>query len=122
MWLTWKYTLPAFLVPFVFVLAPEGVGLLLEGDVVTILVATLAGVGAVACLAVVTGRWLLGPAQWPERALFAVGALALLVMTPVGMGIGLAAIVAGVAVHLVRRRATRAREPAAMPPPPEPAA
>ena len=26
----WKYTLPAFLVPFVFVLDPQGVGLLLK--------------------------------------------------------------------------------------------
>ena len=29
--LTWKYTLPAFLVPFVFTLSPEGVGVLLRG-------------------------------------------------------------------------------------------
>ena len=26
----WKYTLPAFLVPFVFVLDPQGIGLLLK--------------------------------------------------------------------------------------------
>src|SRR5215204_3117058 len=29
---SWKYTLPAFLVPFVFVLDPEGIGLLLTGS------------------------------------------------------------------------------------------
>ena len=30
MMLTWKYTLPAFLVPFVFTLSPEGLGVLLQ--------------------------------------------------------------------------------------------
>src|SRR6201991_3604520 len=28
----WKYTIPAFLVPFIFVLAPDGQGLLLMGS------------------------------------------------------------------------------------------
>ena len=32
MMLTWKYTLPAFLVPFVFTLTPAGQGLLLQGS------------------------------------------------------------------------------------------
>ena len=31
MMLTWKYTLPAFLVPFVFTLTPDGAGVLLQG-------------------------------------------------------------------------------------------
>src|SRR3954471_1997328 len=38
MMLTWKYTLPAFLVPFVFTLSPEGVGALLRGPLGTIAV------------------------------------------------------------------------------------
>ena len=37
MWLTWKYTLPAFLVPFVFVLAPAGEALLLRGPLINML-------------------------------------------------------------------------------------
>ncbi|HUF06393.1 MAG TPA: TRAP transporter fused permease subunit [Candidatus Binatia bacterium] len=107
MWLTWKYTLPAFLVPFVFVLAPQGEGLLLQGDVATIVIACLAGAGAVAALAVVTGAWVLGPATWAERILFGVGAIALLVTEPLWMGIGTAAFVAGLALHLVLRRRHR---------------
>src|SRR5688572_25574067 len=71
MWLTWKYTLPAFLVPFVVVLSPQGIGLLLQGGVGTVVVAALASSAAVAALAVVTGAWFAGPAGWPERALFA---------------------------------------------------
>ena len=32
MMLTWKYTLPAFLVPFVFTLTPQGLGVLMQGS------------------------------------------------------------------------------------------
>jgi TRAP-type uncharacterized transport system fused permease subunit len=54
----WKYTLPAFLVPFVFILDPFGVGLLMtvpKGgtwiDVVLIAVKTAVGLGALAVAA-----------------------------------------------------------------------
>jgi len=104
MWLTWKYTLPAFLVPFVVVLSPQGLGLLLQGGIGTVAVAALTAAVAVAALAVVTGAWLIGPAGWAERVLCAVAAVALLAMTPLAIGIGAAALLAGVLVHLARRR------------------
>lgn len=104
MWLTWKYTLPAFLVPFVFVLAPQGEGLLLVGNPMTIVIACVTGALAVSALAVLTGAWVFGPATWIERALFGVGALSLLVTEPVWIGIGSVAIIAGLALHLWRRR------------------
>jgi len=108
MWLTWKYTLPAFLVPFVFVLAPAGEALLLRGPVLNMLwVIPLAAI-AVAALAVATGGWLLGPASWPERLLMAGGALALLYTDPLFVGAGVAAIAAALVIHLVRRRGSRA--------------
>ena len=94
MWLTWKYTLPAFLVPMIFVLSDRGVGLLLEGGAATIAIATATSVFAVTALAIVTGSWLFGPAQLPERLLFFVAALALLVMSPLFIGIGAAAFAA----------------------------
>jgi TRAP-type uncharacterized transport system fused permease subunit len=54
----WKYTLPAFLVPFVFVLDPQGVGLLLKipkdgsvWDIIIITMKTAAGLGALAAAA-----------------------------------------------------------------------
>lgn len=103
MWLTWKYTLPAFLVPFVFVLAPQGEGLLLVGSLPTIVIACVTAALAVAALAVLTGAWVFGPATWIERALFGVGALALLVTEPLWIGIGGTAIIAGLALHLWRR-------------------
>ena len=104
MWLTWKYTLPAFLVPFVFVLAPQGEGLLLVGDLPTIVIACVTAALAVAALAVLTGAWVFGPATWIERALFGVGALALLVTETMWIGIGSVALITGLAVHLWRRR------------------
>ncbi|MGY1826943.1 TRAP transporter permease [Blastococcus sp. SYSU DS0541] len=104
MWLTWKYTLPAFLVPFIFVLSPNGVGLLFEGGASTVAIAFVASSLAVGALAVVTGKWLIGPAGWPERALFLGAAIALLVMEPLWIAIGLGFGVLGTAVHLVMRR------------------
>lgn len=105
MWLTWRYALPAFLVPFVFVLAPAGEGILLaRSDLPTIGLAVAVSTLAVAALAVVTGAWVLGPATWLERGLFGVGAVALLAMQPVPVAIGLAAIVIGLFAHLLRRR------------------
>jgi TRAP transporter 4TM/12TM fusion protein len=109
MWLTWKYSLPAFLVPFVFVLAPAGEGVLLEGGVATIGTAMVATAVGVAALAVLTGGWLLGPARWAERILFGAGGIALLWMTPLAFGLGGAAIAAGAALHLLGRRAAPLR-------------
>ncbi|TYP82930.1 TRAP transporter 4TM/12TM fusion protein [Blastococcus xanthinilyticus] len=104
MWLTWKYTLPAFLVPFIFVLSDNGIGLLFEGGPGTVAIAFVAAVLAVSALAVVTGKWLIGPAGWPERILFLGAALALLVMEPMWIAIGLGLAVLGTVVHVVMRR------------------
>jgi TRAP transporter 4TM/12TM fusion protein len=105
MWSTWRYTLPAFLVPFVFILAPAGQALLLSrSDLGTIAIVVPVAAVAVAALAVVTGAWFLGPTTWPERLLFLAGALALLMTTPLTIGIGLATIIAGGALHIHRRR------------------
>jgi len=101
---TWKYSLPAFLVPFAFVLSPNGEALLLEGSVVEVVVATAVSALAVAALAAATGRWIVGPAGVPERVLAAVAALALLYLEPVTIAIGLVALVAALAVHLLARR------------------
>jgi TRAP transporter 4TM/12TM fusion protein len=104
MWLTWKYTLPAFLVPFIFVLSDRGVGLLMEGGAVTVAIALLTSAAAVASLAVVTGAWVFGPARWPERVAFAVAAVALLVMEPLWIAVGVAAAGVGFLLHVRQRR------------------
>ena len=106
MWLTWKYTLPAFLIPFVFVLAREGEGLLLQGDPATIAIAVISAALGVAGLAVATGGWLVGPAGWPERILMGLGGLAMMVTVPVFIIAGLGLMVLGLIVHLIGRRRT----------------
>jgi TRAP transporter 4TM/12TM fusion protein len=107
---TWKYSLPAFLVPFAFILSPNGEALLLEGSVMEVVVATSVSALAVAALAAATGRWIVGPAGMPERILAAVAALALLYLEPITIAIGLAALAAAIAIHLIARR-TRGEAP-----------
>ncbi|MCL6646706.1 MAG: TRAP transporter fused permease subunit [Chloroflexi bacterium] len=77
MMLTWKYTLPAFLVPFVFCLSPEGLGVLLQAPLPEVLWTTLTAAVGVLALAVGFGGWLWGPASRPERVLAVVAGLLL---------------------------------------------
>ncbi len=110
MWLTWRYTLSAFLVPFIFVLSDDGVGLLLQGGPGTVALAFVVSLLAVASLAVATGAWLFGPARWPERILLGVGSLPMLVMEPLYIAIGAAIIAVGVLVHILGLRRHRRDE------------
>ena len=59
---------------------------------------------AVTAVAEATGRWIVGPAGVPERLLAALAAPALLYLEPVTIAIGLAALGAAVAIHLLARR------------------
>jgi len=107
MWQTWKYTLPAFLVPLAFVLTDEGSGLLLRGPLLDSVWTFGASALGVAALAVLTGGWLFGPARWPERILCIPAALFLLYLQPLTIAIGVGFLVVAVAVHLVTRRRVR---------------
>jgi TRAP transporter 4TM/12TM fusion protein len=104
MMLTWKYTLPAFLVPFALVLSPNGQALLLEGSPLQILLTFLVSALAVGALAIATGAWLFGPARILERVLCAVAGLLLLYLEPFWVGVGVVVLVAGIGVHLVGMR------------------
>jgi TRAP transporter 4TM/12TM fusion protein len=108
MMLTWRYSLPAFMVPFAFVLAPSGRALLMQGPAGEIVLVLAVSSVAVAALAVATGSWLAGPARPPERLLCGAGGLLLLYLQPFWVAAGLALVAAGVAVHLLGRSA-RAR-------------
>jgi TRAP-type uncharacterized transport system fused permease subunit len=103
MLLTWRYTLPAFLVPFAFVLSPRGEALLLEGPAADVLLALAVSMVAVAALAVATGAWLAGPAGPPVRVLAGLAALLLLYLEPRAIGAGLALAAAAVAVQFLAR-------------------
>ncbi|MDJ0377320.1 TRAP transporter fused permease subunit [Cryobacterium sp. PH31-L1] len=106
MWLTWRYTLTAFLVPFIFVLSEQGVGLLLQGGIGSILLASVTSIIAVAAFSVGTGGWLWGPAKWPARVLIGAGAIPLVTLSLVPMVCGLSAIALGVIVHFIGRKST----------------
>ena len=109
MLLTWKYTLPAFLVPFVFTLSAEGLGILLRAPLPDILQTSLtAGVGVLA-LAAALGGWLIRAATLPERAAAGVAGLLLSHANGVADLAGLALFGATIVAHGLRFRGTVAR-------------
>jgi TRAP transporter 4TM/12TM fusion protein len=97
---SWKYTLPAFLVPFVFVLDPNGIALLMkvpkDGSVLTILwMAAKTAIGLLA-LAAAAQNWALRRNTPLERALLVVAGLLLVFPSLVE---ALAETVAGRDIH-----------------------
>jgi TRAP transporter 4TM/12TM fusion protein len=69
MLLTWKYTLPAFVVPFVFTLTSRGRGLLLRGSPSDVIIATLTAAAGIAGLSAGISGWVRGPLTLVERTL-----------------------------------------------------
>jgi len=109
---SWKYTIPAFLVPFMFVLDPSGQGLLLMGSTQALATAnwwsiaevTLTAALGVAALAAGFQGWALRRATMIERLMLIVAGFALVypsVMTGM-LGIGL--ILAALASQYLRGR------------------
>lgn len=78
---SWKYTLPAFLVPFVFVLDPQGIGLLMkvpkDGSWLDILEITIKTTLGLLALAAAAQNWTLRRNTSLERALLVVSGLLL---------------------------------------------
>jgi TRAP transporter 4TM/12TM fusion protein len=110
MMMAWKYTLPAFVVPFMFTIHREGMGLLLQAPWPTVVqVTTTAVFGLVALAGALTG-WFLRQATMPERLVLAAAGLVLIY--PAGAQ-DLVAIAAVLAVGIVQWF-TRARPAAAM--------
>jgi TRAP transporter 4TM/12TM fusion protein len=109
---SWKYTMPAFLVPFVFVLDPQGIGLLLATpkggswlDIVEIVLETGAGI---AILALATQGWFLKKSTPFETILFALSGILLVfpaiisvIVKPL-LGIDINAFVPGLSAFGIR--------------------
>jgi len=105
---SWKYTLPAFVVPFVFVLDPAGVGLLLkmppDGSWLKVAWIALTACIGIAALAAGTQKWLLLEcSQWERWTLIAAGLL-LVYPAPAADVIGLGGVALVVAIQGLRRR------------------
>jgi TRAP-type uncharacterized transport system fused permease subunit len=114
---SWKYTMPAFLVPFVFVLDPGGLGLLLYGSfkglananvfsIVTVCVTAMIGIAA---LAGGMQGWLLRRTTSVERWLLIVAGLALVYPRAAFDYIGIVLIAIVLVSQKMRRRESPAR-------------
>ncbi len=104
MMLTWKYTLPAFVFPFVFTLSPQGMGVILQAPWSDIVQATLGAVVGVFAVAAALGGWMVGSATVVERLLAGAGGALLFYASPVTGLAGLATFAAAVGLHLTRLR------------------
>jgi len=111
---SWKYTLPAFLVPFAFVLDPDGVGLLLKGtpaNIVEVVATAAIGIAALACG--VQG-WMFQKTSWIERAMLIAGGILLMQSTRAGDLAGIALVLVATGIQWSRwRRVARAAGPGA---------
>jgi TRAP transporter 4TM/12TM fusion protein len=106
MMLTWKYTLPAFLVPFVFTLSGDGLGVLLQAPWRVIAMTSATAAVGVAALAAGFGGWLKAPLTSFERAGLVCGGLMLFYAAAWADIVGLA-ITAIVVALALRRQAPR---------------
>jgi TRAP-type uncharacterized transport system fused permease subunit len=103
MMLTWKYTLPAFLVPFVFTLSREGLGVLLQAPLADILSSTATAAIGVGALAAGFGGWIRSAASPVERTLLIAGGLLLFYAARWADVAGFAITAVVLFLHLVRK-------------------
>jgi TRAP transporter 4TM/12TM fusion protein len=103
MMLTWKYTLPAFVVPFVFTLRNEGIGILLQGPPAAIVWTSLTAAIGVCALAVAAGGWLRRRASLTERVLAATAGALLMYPAAASDIAGLTIFALTIALHIWRR-------------------
>ena len=115
MMVTWKYTLPAFIVPFMFTLDREdGTALLAIGPTMDVVLATVTGCLAIVALVGGVGGWIIRPASWLERAILIVAAGFLFYTGHLQDVIGLGLLIVGVGLHWFRIRNSDATPPALM--------
>jgi TRAP transporter 4TM/12TM fusion protein len=80
--ISWKYVVPAFVVPFVFTLSPGGDGVLLQGSVLHVVSTSAAAVLGIAALSVGISGWLKRQASLVERGLLLAAAVLLFFPQP----------------------------------------
>jgi TRAP transporter 4TM/12TM fusion protein len=108
----WKYTIPAFLVPFMFVLDPAGQGLLLMGSTKALATAnwwsiaqvTLTCAVGIAALAAGFQGWAFKQTTVAERWMLIVAGFALVYPSIIADGIGFGLVVAVLAMQYLRKK------------------
>jgi len=101
--MSWKYTLPAFVVPFMFTIHPDGVGLLLKGPLTNIILTNLTALIGVGALAAGMSGWLIRKTTWVERPLLIAAGLILVYPSPAADILG-TVLVAAVALYQWRTK------------------
>ena len=86
--LTWKYTLPAFVVPLMFTLSPEGTGVLLRGSLATVLVSVGTSVAGIAALAAAFSGWIRTRLHPADRLMAGAAGFAFLCGFPYAVAVG----------------------------------
>jgi TRAP transporter 4TM/12TM fusion protein len=107
----WKYTVPAFLVPFMFVLDPSGLGLLLMGSTKalatanwgSIAIVTLTAAAGVAALAAGFQGWALKKTNLLERWMLIVAGLALVYPSTVSSSLGFGLVITTLTLQFLRK-------------------
>jgi len=98
MMMAWKYTLPAFVVPFMFTLHPDGMGLLLQAPWQTVVYVSLTALFGLASVAAAITGWFVRRTSVIERILLAVaGVVVIFYPSPVQDAMAMAAI-AGIGI------------------------
>jgi len=97
--LSWKYVLPAFVVPLVFTLSPTGGGVLLQGSALQVIVTSVAAVLGVASLSAGISGWMRGRASILERVMLVASAALLFFPQPLAILSGGALAMLTVALH-----------------------
>jgi len=100
----WKYTLPAFVVPVMFCLSPQGEGLLLLGDWWSILEISVTSSIALVGFALAAAGWIIAGATPLERLLALAAGCALMAPHAAWQWTGLALLAATFILHWARLR------------------
>ncbi|MDR7401155.1 MAG: TRAP transporter fused permease subunit [Armatimonadota bacterium] len=109
MLMAWKYTLPAFVVPFMFTIHPAGLGLLLQAPAAEVVKVTITAILGLAALAAGISGWALRQTTWPERAILIAAGL-LLIYPATALDLLALALAGGVlAVQAITRPAPQPR-------------
>jgi TRAP transporter 4TM/12TM fusion protein len=99
----WKYTLPAFIVPFMFTLDPKGIGILLKGPVVDVIWTTVSAFIGLAALAGGVENWFLKKTTLYERIMLLAAGLLLVYPIAVYDLIGLGLMVLVIVLQKLRK-------------------
>ena len=105
--LAWKYTLPAFIVPFMFTASPDGVGLLLQGPFLNIVLVTLTALAGVWALSGCVGGYLIREVGPIERIALGIAGLLLFYAGSTEDIIGCLILGLIVALQITRNRAEK---------------